>query len=86
MSSSTALEIEPLAERTTATVLNAPVAVVIECEVAVPEPVGRRMRMWLPGAAIAVLIAPAASDEMTTLPSIRTSTGDVNALTTRSEG
>jgi hypothetical protein len=84
VSSSTALASVPLDERTAAMVVSAPVAVVIDRLDATPGPTGRRLSVWPPAVAVAVSIAPGASEEMATAPSIKTSTGKEYAFTTRS--
>ncbi len=86
VSSSTAPCTLPVDESTTATVASEPSVVVIVRDADDASCVGRSTSAWLPDGAAAVPIVPGASDAMATLPSIKTSTGLVMALTTRSDG
>src|SRR3954467_3481390 len=84
VSSRMALPTAPEADRTTATVLSAPAAVVIDCELDLP--LARRVIVCAPNEGPIVSIAPAASPDTATCPSTSTSTGAVNALMIRSAG
>ena len=71
---------------TAATVLSAPDDVMIVCEVDVAVPDGRIISVWAPLRAYTLLMAPAESEADAIAPSISTSTGPVNAFTTRTAG